>query len=57
MGNEVKECKNPYWNQYVAPWGWHFVYDGQNQGRIIWRNNVDGYTIEKDETNTDENSE
>lgn len=46
----IKQYKNPMCNQYVAPWGYHFVYDGQNQGRIIWRSNVDGVTIEKDET-------
>lgn len=43
--------KNPWCNQYVAPQGYHFVYDGQNLGRIVWisNNRVDGYWIEKDE--------
>jgi hypothetical protein len=41
--------KNPWCNQYVAPQGYHFVYNGQNQGRIIWTNNPDGYYIDKDE--------
>lgn len=41
--------KNPWCNQYVAPQGYHFVYNGENQGRIIWTNNPDGYWIDKDE--------
>jgi len=43
--------KNPWCNQYVAPQGYHFVYNGQNLGRIVWisNNRVDGYWIEKDE--------
>lgn len=49
MEKDVNKYKNPLSQQYVAPWGWHFVYNGQNQGRIMWRSNVDGYTIEKDE--------
>ena len=46
---DVKKYKNPYVNQYVAPYGYHFEFGGQNQGRIMWRKNVDGYTIVKDE--------
>ena len=42
--------KNPYCNQYIAHQGYHFTdYDGRNIGRIIWINNIDGITIEKDE--------
>lgn len=41
--------KNAYHNQYVAPYGYHFVYNGVNLGRIIWTNNVEGYWIDKDE--------
>lgn len=48
MKNDINEYKNPTCKQYVAPFGWHFVWNGQNQGRIIWRSNVDGYTIEED---------
>lgn len=42
--------KNPYNNQYVAPYGYAFYYKGEYQGRIIWRrpNELDGYYIDKD---------
>ena len=45
----VKQYKNPYTYQYVAPFGYHFVRSGINYGRIAWFSNVDGVTIEKDE--------
>lgn len=48
---EISKYKNPLDNQYVAPYGYHFKYKGEYQGRIMWRKNVDGYTIEKDEEN------
>ena len=60
MKNKISELKNPYVNQYVAPYGYHFMRSGINFGRIVWLSNVDGVTIEKDqkdETNTDEDSE
>lgn len=41
--------KNPYMNQYICQQGYHFVYNGENIGRILWTNNVDGYYIDKDE--------
>lgn len=41
--------KNPLDNQYVCPEGYHFVYEGENLGRIIWVNNPEGYYTEKDE--------
>ena len=41
--------KNPYVNQYVCVPGYHFVYNGENIGRILWTNNVEGYYIDKDE--------
>lgn len=57
---DIKQYKNPYVQQYVAPYGYHFNRNGVNYGRIMWMSNVDGITIEKDiedETDTDENSE
>lgn len=45
----VRQYKNPYTYQYVAPFGYHFVRSGINYGRIAWFSNVDGVTIEKDE--------
>lgn len=50
--------KNPYENQYIAHQGYHFVAsDGSNLGRILWINNIEGVTIEKDEIDTCEDSE
>lgn len=49
--NKLMQYKNPYYNQYVAPYNCHFEKDGRNLGRIIWVNNVDGITIEQDEDN------
>lgn len=49
MTYNVENYKNPLCNQYVAPLGYHFEYNGVNQGRIMWLRSVDGYTIEKDE--------
>ena len=48
---EVKNYKNPYVNQYVAPLGYHFERNGVNYGRIMWMSNVDGVIIVKDEDN------
>ena len=48
----VKQYKNPYTYQYVAPFGYHFVRGGVNYGRIAWFSNVDGVTIEKDRDNS-----
>ena len=45
----MNQYKNPYVNQYVAPFGYHFMRGGVNYGRIAWFSNVDGVTIEKDE--------
>lgn len=47
----IKEYKNPYVNQYVAPFGYHFMRNNINYGRIMWASNVDGFTIEKDGEN------
>lgn len=52
----LTQYKNPYVNQYVAPLGYHFTRNNINYGRIVWLSNVDGFTIEKDEINTGENS-
>lgn len=49
METSLRQYKNPYVNQYVAPWGYHFERSGVNYGRIMWMSNVDGVTIEKDE--------
>lgn len=46
---DIKQYKNPYVNQYVAPSGYHFERDGHSYGRVAWLSNVDGVTIEKDE--------
>lgn len=51
MMNKLMQYRNPYYNQYVAPYNCHFEKDGRNLGRIIWINNVDGITIEQDEDN------
>lgn len=51
MMNKLYQYKNPYYNQYVAPSYYHFEKNGENLGRVIWTNNVDGITIEKDENN------
>ena len=53
----IKQYKNPYFQQYVAPLGYHFTRNNINYGRIVWLSNVDGFTIEKDEIDTGENSE
>ena len=50
MKNDIKKYKNPYVNQYVAPFGYHFQRGDINYGRVMWMSNVDGVTIEKDET-------
>lgn len=56
MENNIKQYKNPlvlgYVGQYVAPFGYHFERNSVNYGRIAWFSNVDGITIEKDETKT-----
>jgi len=50
--NSIGMYKNPLTNQYVAPFGYSFYYQGVNQGRIIWTASPEGYYIAKDETNT-----
>lgn len=50
--NSIGMYKNPLTNQYVAPYGYTFYYQGINQGRIIWTASPEGYYIAKDETNT-----
>lgn len=41
----IKEYKNPYDGQYVAPYRYCFFKDGKKLGRIIWVNNADGIYI------------
>ena len=43
------QYKNVYDDQYVAPYGHHFVREGVNLGRILWVKDTNGITIEKDE--------
>lgn len=44
----LKIFKNPYCNQYVAPYRYCFFNaEGIKLGRIIWVNNVDGIYIDK----------
>ena len=47
--NSIRMYKNPYDNQYVAPFGYAFYYQGVNQGRIIWTSSPENYYIKKDE--------
>lgn len=54
--NSINNLKNPYVDQYVAPFGYHFERNNINYGRVAWFSNVDGITIEKDEDNTSEDS-
>lgn len=52
MGNSIGIYRNPFVpNQYVCEQGWHFMYNGINQGRIIWTASPEGYYVEKDEEN------
>lgn len=44
----IKVYKNPLSNQYVAPYGYSFYYNGINQGRVIWTASPEGYYIAKD---------
>lgn len=46
----IEIYKNPERNQYIAPQGYAFYYNGEYQGRIIWRrpSEIDGYYIDKD---------
>lgn len=50
MKNNITKYKNPYVQQYVAPFGYHFERNGVSYGRVMWMSNVEGITIEKDET-------
>ena len=44
----MKIYKNPYINQYVAPYRYcFFSSDGQKLGRIIWANNVEGIYLDE----------
>lgn len=54
--NSIGMYKNPLTNQYVAPYGYSFYYQGVCQGRIIWTASPEGYYIDKDEIDTEENS-
>lgn len=48
--NSINKYKIPMRNQYVAPEGYSFYYNGINQGRIIWTSSPEGYYIDKDNT-------
>lgn len=45
----IKEYKNPYCNQYVAPYRYSFFRNGKNLGRIIWENNIKGIYLNNDD--------
>ena len=47
--SNIAQYKNPYVQQYVAPFGYHFERDGINYGRIAWFSNVNGITIVENE--------
>lgn len=48
MNKLLEQYKNPYYNQYVAPYRYCFFNsEGKKLGRIIWVNNVDGIYIDK----------
>lgn len=47
--NDILQYKIPDRNQYVAPIGYSFYYNGINQGRIIWTTSPENYYIEKEE--------
>lgn len=49
MNKLLEQYKSPYYNQYIAPYQYHFEKDGKNLGRILWINNTDGIIIVKDE--------
>jgi hypothetical protein len=40
--------KNPYTNQYVAPYGYCFYnHEGEKLGRVIWVTNVEGIYLDQ----------
>ena len=45
---DLSEFKNPYDDQYVAPYGYSFNIDGIRVGRVIWTKNTQNITYEKD---------
>lgn len=53
IGLKVENYKNPLCNQYVAPRGYGFFYNGEFCGTIIWRrpNDINGIYIDKYENN------
>lgn len=52
MKMKMKDYKNPIYEMYVAPYGFHFTRDGQNLGRILWAKDVNNITMEADEDNS-----
>lgn len=48
----LKVFKTPGENQYVCIYGYHFVKNGKDIGRVLWAkpNELDGIMIDKDET-------
>ena len=49
MMNSIGMYKNPLTQQYVAPEGYAFFYQGINFGRIIWTARPEDYYIDKDD--------
>lgn len=50
----IKLYKNPLTNQYVAPYGYCFYYNGKNQGRVIWASDPTNYYLKKDVVESDD---
>ena len=51
IGLKVENYKNPLCNQYVAPRGYGFFYNGEFCGTIIWTSSPENYYIKKYENN------
>lgn len=49
VSESILQYKNPYNNQFVAPYGYSFYRNGVNMGRIIWTSSPDDYYIKKEE--------
>ena len=49
----IRLYKNPLTDQYVAPYGYQFYYNGKCQGRIIWTSRPENYYLKKDVVESD----
>lgn len=50
----IRLYKNPLTDQYVAPYGYQFYYNGKCQGRIIWTSRPENYYLKKDVVESDD---